>query len=1402
MKTNHLYPIIAGLLLTSSASTFAFPSYDPFADATGAAPGVGSTYTVGQQLGANPTPGIAGQTNAWGDTWSAIGTSAATPTGALGVSVFSGSLVPTYGTFPSGFMTSSGNSVMTTNVIGYSARLNLGKTFTNATGSKQVYASFLIRADNIAALSSSGVGAFNASFNQGSGVSSSLSANFPGELRLIADSTHSTYRVGISKDAPAAGQVAFDSTNRNPGDVVFVIMSYQYVDNTADVASLWINPDPTTFGATTAPAAAQSANYSVNNANDFSINSLQIMSRNTTQPNRMIFDEVRVGSTWAFVTGGPEITSQPTSLTKGAGTTANFSVAARNGSGNALTFQWFKGATQLSDGGNLSGTTSSNLTVSSVTTSDAASYTCVVGNTIGNITSSVGALSITDPSITTQPVTSQSVAPGSTVNMSIVAVGAAPLTYKWRLNNTELTEDGIHIINSGTSTLTVANVQVGDSGTYTCVVTNGVNNTATSANSVLSIANPIVTSQPTAVATNFDSTATFSVTVAGTSPFHYQWQKNGVNLTEGGATGNGGTATGATVDSASTSATLTLTHVAFSDAASYSCVVTNDQGDSLPHSTTSSSAALTVQDPVFTSQPSSQIVNQGQSATFTITAAGTPTIGYQWLKGSTALVNGSGVSVTNGATSASLQLSGVTSANAGNYKCVITGADGKSYTNAAVSLTVITPVTVITGPTNRFLRVGDHTALVVSASGTSPISYQWDRNGVNIGGATSSVLSLSSLQIANSGTYTVTMTNAFSPSPITASAIVDVTSSLRHLAVGNLVVSRLGDGGQTLQVTNGNTIYIDQFETNGNYVSSVMIPDDTSVNAGALIVAGQDANGGAAGLGEAVLTSSPNNTYLSLAGYNVTRPYTNISGATISGDNASVEPRGIGLVNGLGYYQMPLKITASAITGSLRSAYTDDSGTNFWLVGGSLGVRYFNSDSTGSGVSITGGSGNNNRFVDVFGGNMYFDSATNTGGIFKMTGSPTIAAANTQLITYPFQNQVNEFAVSSDGQTIYLTSGAIGDSAGTGVERWDFNGSIWVSNKVFTYSSGLGARGLVVDWTGFSGGGASGTNATLYFTTAETNNNKLVKVVDVVSPTTTLLASAGPSQVFRSVKFAPTASAPSITSDPSATVAASGSTVTITAGVAGSAPLTVTWQKNGTPISNGPTGNGSTYAGCSTTTLTITGAVAADSGSYSIGSVMNDLGSAGPSGNGVLTVLNPGTTTHTNYSDTVVFTATAGTVSGVTYQWKKAGNNLSNGTTTNGSVVIGATSASLTIQNVNYGDGSGDSGTARTYSCTVTATSSGSSAFQTDGLSVSDPYLVSASGNQTVGVGQTAIFTATAAGSPSINYSWKKNQSNIADGPTGTGATYAGATTASLTILNVQPGDQGEYEAKLGGCCG
>ena len=73
------------------------------------------------------------------------------------------------------------------------------------------------------------------------------------------------------------------------------------------------------------------------------------------------------------------------------------------------------------------------------------------------------------------------------------------------------------------------------------------------------------------------SDVSFSVTATGTEPLSYQWQKDGVDLTDGSSI------TGATT------ATLTIADVMESDEGGYRCVVTNTAGMD-----TSNTAVLTV----------------------------------------------------------------------------------------------------------------------------------------------------------------------------------------------------------------------------------------------------------------------------------------------------------------------------------------------------------------------------------------------------------------------------------------------------------------------------------------------------------------------------------------------------------------------------------------------------------------------------------------------------------------------------------------------------------------------------------------------------------------------------------------------------------------------------------------
>src|SRR5439155_7353532 len=80
----------------------------------------------------------------------------------------------------------------------------------------------------------------------------------------------------------------------------------------------------------------------------------------------------------------PSINSQPANLAKTVGDSASFSVTA---SGSALHYQWKRGTTNV-------GTDSSSLSIPSVTTADAGSYTVVVSNTCGSVTSTAATLTV------------------------------------------------------------------------------------------------------------------------------------------------------------------------------------------------------------------------------------------------------------------------------------------------------------------------------------------------------------------------------------------------------------------------------------------------------------------------------------------------------------------------------------------------------------------------------------------------------------------------------------------------------------------------------------------------------------------------------------------------------------------------------------------------------------------------------------------------------------------------------------------------------------------------------------------------------------------------------------------------------------------------------------------------
>ena len=175
----------------------------------------------------------------------------------------------------------------------------------------------------------------------------------------------------------------------------------------------------------------------------------------------------------------PVITSSPPATqTVAIGSNVTLSVLA---SGSTTpNYQWqFNGVS-------IFGATSSTLSLNSVTAANSGTYTCIVSNISGSVSSTPSVLSViaNAPAIISNP-TSQVATLGSTIVFSVTASSNVPLSYQWNLN-------GAPISGATSSSCIVKADSSSKAGNYTCVVTNSGGSVTTTA-AALSL---ITTSKP------------------------------------------------------------------------------------------------------------------------------------------------------------------------------------------------------------------------------------------------------------------------------------------------------------------------------------------------------------------------------------------------------------------------------------------------------------------------------------------------------------------------------------------------------------------------------------------------------------------------------------------------------------------------------------------------------------------------------------------------------------------------------------------------------------------------------------------------------------------------------------------------------------------------------------------
>jgi polygalacturonase len=280
--------------------------------------------------------------------------------------------------------------------------------------------------------------------------------------------------------------------------------------------------------------ATLSASGNDNVVTNFSFDTIEFRGSSGGQyPITNIFKQVKVEVTSSPVAAS--IVAQPEDVDVASGSTATF-VCGGNGT-LPLSYWWYYGTNadyslnELKGSGTIDFPTTGHtptpnptLTIPNAQTTNVGSYSVILSNAYGSVTSSVAQLFVADvpPGIVTQP-QDLTVIPGEFATFSVTATGSFPLSYQWYYNTSTPIADATN------SSMTLVDVSTNDAGIYSVIVSNPLD-TATSSNAVLTVdttpSAPVFIIQPVSVTVRMYDSASFTASAVGDQPITYQWYMN------------------------------------------------------------------------------------------------------------------------------------------------------------------------------------------------------------------------------------------------------------------------------------------------------------------------------------------------------------------------------------------------------------------------------------------------------------------------------------------------------------------------------------------------------------------------------------------------------------------------------------------------------------------------------------------------------------------------------------------------------------------------------------------------------------------------------------------------------------------------------------------------------------
>jgi len=456
------------------------------------------------------------------------------------------------------------------------------------------------------------------------------------------------------------------------------------------------------------------------------------------------------------VTNPLRITTQPASQTIDSGKTATMTVVASGGTGT-LTYQWYQGASGVTTNP-ISGATLASYTTPALTATT--NYWVQVKDGGGSsVNSHTATITVAPPlSITTQPA-SQTISSGQTATMTVAATGGTgTLTYQWYQGSTGVTTNPI----GGATLLSYTTPALTATTSYWVQVKDGGGSSVNSNTATVTVAPPLsITTQPASQTIDSGKTATMTVAATGgTGTLTYQWYQGTSGVTTNPISG-------ATLASYTTPALTATTNY---------WVQVKDGGGSSVNSNTATITVNTPTAPSITTQPASQTINSGQTATMTVAAAGSAPLTYQWYQGA----SGATTNPISGATGTSYTTPALTATT--SYWVQVKNSAGTANSNTAViTVNTISPPTCpepsVQSGTNS-LTVTATSNCTDSQSSITSTTIDWgDDSSPSSGTSASHPYTLASGATSGTFTITVTATNANNLSS-SASATVTVSAPL------------------------------------------------------------------------------------------------------------------------------------------------------------------------------------------------------------------------------------------------------------------------------------------------------------------------------------------------------------------------------------------------------------------------------------------------------------------------------------------------------------------------------------------------------------------------------------------------------------------------------------------------